>query len=559
MRKTKLLMACLMSASIVAVATGCKPEVNDSVDHLEIKVYEAGYGVECISAVAERFMELNEGKTISISTSTDGAALRTDIPAGPSINTTDIYLAGSSFYDLITLGAFTVDGVTYDNRFMPLDDVYNSPAYGETVLIKDKMNPSFERENYCDDEYMAKYNLKGHYYTAPWMGGIDGIAYNATMFEKYGWEVPVTTDEMLALCDQILATKAYSTNKNSVGKEIKISPFVYSKEDSYWSNIILEWRAQYDGIDTFRNFFQGLNAKGEYNADLVTSQGVLASMKVLDSLIGTYNADGSAREKVYTDPNLASRTYIDTQATFLNAEGARVNDLGSTTAAMMPIGDWIENEMYSNYGDKLASGELAVKMMKTPIISAITDKLSFKGDDKLSELVKWIDGGKQGAQPTFATDADVETVEAARNMAGSSTGNGHVILVPAYTSSPELVKEFLRFFYSDEGITIFSNAGHGVDLPLNFDYSTIENASTLQKSKFEILSSTTRVIRSAKHPITFRANLMPYVNITSMGSLESMFNVSSQRDYRTPEDIFQKNYQEVARRWATMMEDAGLN
>ena len=42
------------------------------------------------------------------------------------------------------------------------------------------------------------------YYAVPWAGGFNGILYNADKLKEYG-EVPVTTDELLAVMKEITA------------------------------------------------------------------------------------------------------------------------------------------------------------------------------------------------------------------------------------------------------------------------------------------------------------------------------------------------------------------
>jgi hypothetical protein len=283
-------------------------------------------------------------------------------------------------------------------------------------------------------------------------------------------------------------------------------------------------------------------------------------MQLMDTLIGTCYVDGGEvkakdAEDIFCDNLLTFRTYTDTQATFLYGEEARINEKGASTAAMLPNGGWLENEMSANFGEEIKSGKVAFKCMKTPIISAITDKTSFKGDDKLSELVKWIDGGKQGTKPAFATDADVKIVEDARNVVQVS--NNYVCAIPAYSTSVELAKEFIKFMYSDEGCRIFLAATKGVDLPIKCDYDGIE-ISEFQKSKFAITGkeSITPVMIYRHYPVALAYNESPFWG--PLGLMESKFAVSNPNDYVSPIELFTTNYNDYKNKFQGILSDAGL-
>lgn len=547
----KMLVFALAATVACGIFTGCG-EKNDP-NTLNIKVYEAGYGTDCVYAVAERFEELNPGITVNVDPNSDGAILRTEMPSGPSINFTDLYMAGGVFFDLYGLGQFTVDGVTYPNQFADLSDVYENPAYNETKPIKDKMFGEYY-------EYFHEYNM------APWMAGAQGIVYNSKMFDTYDWNdgrIPVTTDELLATCQEIIETKAYSTNKNSEGEEITISPFTFSKEDQYWEAVYLEWWAQYDGLESYKLFYEGKNAEGKYNANCADTDGQYETMKVLDAILGTYTQEGETktpRTNIYCDTKLSAKTYIDVQSAFLNAEGARKNETGATTAAMLPMGDWLENEMWKNYSEQLESGEIEFKLMKTPIISAIRKQTpSIKDDATLAEVVRYIDGGETGTAPAGVDPDDIAIIREARGLS-SAPGVGHVMMIPVYSSKIELAKDFIRFLYSDEGIALFSEAGHGINLPLEYDYSNADWVSTFQMSKFEVVDQTQHyVIRYNNAPMSYRAGLKPLMNVLQYASFVSYMNAESAQDYMSADTLYQLNVTEVSRIWDRLMDDAGLN
>lgn len=56
-----------------------------------------------------------------------------------------------------------------------------------------------------DAETLLPASVNGHVNLLPGPSMLSGILYNQTLFERYGWEVPHTIDEFLALCDRITA------------------------------------------------------------------------------------------------------------------------------------------------------------------------------------------------------------------------------------------------------------------------------------------------------------------------------------------------------------------
>lgn len=560
-KAVSLVLVVLMIFAVCVAVVGCAPKTIDTEDHLEIKMYKAGNGTDSIKNVAKRFMELNPGKTVEIKENTDPRIIESELANGPRYNTTDLYLAGGSFFNISNRGTLTIDGVTYENSFVSLDDIYESTPYGEDVLIKDKVQKDYVAYYFTDELAAGK-----HSYFAPWIGGWRGIVYNSKMFETYGWTVPVTTDEMFELCDIINATEAKSTNKNSFGQKITISPFTYSRADGYWSAIENEWWIQYEGMENYMLFGQGMNSDGEYTPEIVTAKGILESMKVMEKILGTYYKDESgktvARTNIYCDNNLTFRTYMDVQATFLYGEEARLNTTGATTAAMMPAGDWLENEMSNNFATEIAEGKVAFKAMKTPVISAIADKTSFKDatdrDLKLRELVRWIDDGENAAtRPAFATDEDVAIVSAARHVV--STQSAEVMIIPAYSSSVSLAKEFIRFLYSDEAAKIFTQATNGIELPLYCSYDGI-TISDFQKSKFEIINreKLSVVMELSKFPMAYSGALTAFSNPDAYGSMEANFGVSNPGDFKSAQELIALNFKSVSKNWNQKLKDAGL-
>ena len=97
---------------------------------------------------------------------------------------------------------------------------------------------------------MSTYETYGGEYTyfcVPWVTGMQGMVYNRTMFEEYGWEVPNTTDDLLVLCDEIVADGEV--------------PFIFTSKENYWTCMMfLLWWGQYEGADNYANSIRDLSA-----------------------------------------------------------------------------------------------------------------------------------------------------------------------------------------------------------------------------------------------------------------------------------------------------------
>ena len=260
----------------------------DTESFIEIQAYNRGYGIDGLTAVANKYMEKHENVTIEIVGVVD-PTLANDIYQGPSTITTDMYFyGGPNFFNLINTKNVTLEGVQYESYFEPLDDVANYVLEGENRTVKDKLLKEFEEFYNC--KYDTIYD-EDRFYCLPWIGGYSGIVYNSKMFDYYGWSVPVTTDEMYELGKTIIDTDAYSTNKNSVGKKIQIVPFGYSFDANYWESVYYHWWIQYDGPTAYNNFLKGLDQNGEYNEYFGATDGRRYMIETFDKLVGTFDGD----------------------------------------------------------------------------------------------------------------------------------------------------------------------------------------------------------------------------------------------------------------------------
>ena len=564
-KKTSLIMTGMLIAGMAtpSLLGGCANEKKvDTESFVEIQMYDRGYGTEGMRAVIEKYKEVRPDVTIKIDPVVDNTLLK-DINVGPDLITTDMYFyGGDQPWDKILAEKCVIEGVSYDTFFEPLTEVYNYTPEGESRTIKEKLFPGYA--DYFNVNGYGKFT-EDTYFSAPWQGGYTGLIYNESMFKKYGWEIPATTDELLSLSKQIVTTKGTSSNPNSNGQEIKIAAFSYSAYDAYWGNLIQTWVAQYDGKTVYENYFKGQDGNGEYTPNIAKSDGRYYTLTFLDDLLGTYRKTKTgdivarAADEIYCDPTLTSRSYTLVQSQFLLGEKALINTNGATTSAMLPCGDWLVSEMSANFGEDLKNGNLSVKFMKTPVISDIIRHPdccdTIENDAELSALIKAIDEGSNALKGE-GYDVDrkaFDKVSAARHYIYVEPASN--VYIPIYAKAKEEAKNFLKYLYSDEGLKIYSEATNGQEIAFDVDYDSFENIVDLQKSKFEIYKNAQFVFATRKNPIAYKG-MLSYNMLYKQWY--HYFNVSSKSDYIDPETIFTKNYQELSRLWDSILSNAGI-
>lgn len=464
MKRTKRLMALTAAAFLgFGMLSGCAGRPGGNAD-LKITISKLGYGTEWLKAIAEKYTE-KTGVTFDIVEPVGNAGIDAIYAEMESLaSDTDIFITRQRhFFETIYKGSISVDGVRYPCQYADLTDVYKADSDGST--IKEKMKPEFEQF----------YNVDEAYYGLPWAESALGIVRNKDVWDKLGFtdaDVPLTTDELFDLCDTIKSKTAASADLKGV------APFIYSLSDEYYTSFVPLWFGQYEGSESIRNFFNGLDPAGETSYNLYAYDGQEKALEVLNELITDKNGYQHGASKDLTFTNMQSY-FLMGQAVFC------VN------------GTWLEIEMGSNY--KGAN----IDYIKTPVISALSEKLSYyqsgadtANNEKLSALVGYVDAhpeeGDNADRPAGTTEEDVEIVRDARHI-GSYLGEGkdHIVSIPAYSRNIEAAKEFLKFIYSDEGLNIFYEVTQGQMLPVipttGYDESKI-SATTFRKAINDVLN-----------------------------------------------------------------------
>ncbi len=438
MKKMKKLAALGLAAIMVLSVAGCggKGEEGKKDDYnggkeVEISYWNSGMGTDFLDAMCKAFNEKQSEYYVYYNATAASNAVTATYPL-PDVDTIDLYMSG----------------VLNDTSYMAtLDDVLEATADGDTKPIKEKFDAS---------HLESEVDADGHYYSLTWGGGALAMIYNKALFQKAGIEItPRTTDELAVVCDTLL--------------ENGITPHTHYMDEAgntYWQYMEEVWHAQYDGFDYYRNNFYACKDES----------GTSPSKDVLTAKDGRYQVL-KAMEKFITPeyvlPGSNSQDHITMQTKFLN------QDIG-----MMVNGSWVANEMAS-------TGSMAdYGVMKTPVISSITDKLTtVKSDALLRKLITAIDDVTDGKADIseyqsgdgYVVDGkeisatDWEYVKAARGMVAVNYPQ-QTLFIPSYSDVVDGAKEFLKFYYSDEGQKIFSEYLH-YTLPISLSEGEIDTSN----------------------------------------------------------------------------------
>lgn len=510
------MIALAMSLSAISSAVACGTTGNSgpaaSPYNLAIEVYGGGYGTDWLYSIAREYTK-KTGTEVAISVQTGAQGISNMITSFASgIAETDIYFTEGSIFGILYEGKKKFNGVEYDTAFADITDVYNAQVDG-SVLYKDKMNDSYEE----------LYNVNGKYYCTSWVNGLMGIVVNMDVWAKAGFtSFPRTTDEMFEYAD-ILKSK-------------DIAPFIYALGDEYWTSLAPVFMAQYEGSEGIKKVYAGYDYEGNrYTDKLADFGGYYETLVLYDKIL--------KKENEYTH-------IISQDVDFTNMQGLFLQGM----AAMSPNGDWIEKEMDANYRNA------NIQFMKTPVISALSQKLSFNGagdaDTKLRELIDYVDANASGyeGKPTWATDADVDTVRDSRSLEISS-GAQVISYIPAYSNQIQTAKDFLIYMATDEAMAIYREATGGCDLPFNWTNKPTEtNYSAFRNSVIDITNKSTILLPNNKDRFYSLNDVNYYFFNNSEIKYVTRFAAINKKDYMSPvayylaeQEYFKKNIDSLKR------------
>lgn len=482
MKKTLTAILTVVMATSMALFTGCGNKGGDA-NTLEIMVTDAGYGTDWVYAMKDLFVEQSWVKekysdiNILIAPTDDLTMVKSKLSAGEK----------SNYYDLL----FGIGMWEYFGQGGPLLDltesVYKTAVPGEDVLLCDKMDDSFRSSLGITEVGMTD----AVYYATPWVGGMEGILYNEDLFVANDLSVPNTTDELIAVC---AAYKAKGNDKYS---------FMQSYDANYFDYLFPVWWAQYQGIDGYEDYFNGID-NDTYSNRIFDQKGREYALEVFEALLD-YG-------KGYVNPKSFTEKFQIAQSLFIDG------------GALMHVnGDWFSSEM-RDVMEKKGDSAPKIKMMRTPIISKLGEKLGIT-DTELSAVVSYVDAvgaGETPEIPAFTSSKGytqkrvIDAVTEARTIVNTE-GNAHSAVIPKYAVAKDLAVDFLRFMATDVALDVFAEKTDGATLPYDHTigtelYGKLALAQQTRLDYFQSAHGINTLVNPQSFPLVRYGGLTPFLS-----------------------------------------------
>lgn len=520
MKKTITIVAVLLVIVLACTAlVGCNQKPDENT--LTIKAVNMGYSVQWLEALAKAYMAKNPEIKVDVQSLVGSAGNDAIVGESESLaGYTDIFAFRPSKYHFNAYqGAVNTKNGKIDCIYADLTDIYTQP-YDDGSTILSKMDSSIA--NYLQ--------VNGKYYGVNWADGFMGIVRNRQVWNNLGLtdaDIPVTTDEMFALCEKILA------------KNTGVAPFIYSKNEEYYTSIWSVWMAQYEGAEGMANWNNGLDPLGNFSDGLYSYEGLKVSLEIVQKLL-TKKVDGKTQKYVYQHQNSDSYDFTQMQSHFLNNE-----------AVFCVNGSWLEIEMNKDKENKTAYD---IDVIKTPVASAVLETLTDKSvttDAQLAEVIRYIDavddGDTSATRPSYVSDADLARITEARHYAYVRSGADHTMVVAGWSEKIDLAKDFIRFMYSDEGMKVYYNAQGGLTLPAKL---SSESYDELEMTTF------TKSVNSAMKSGFYSEMFVPgSAKIYCLGGVSNVFVngggnfVTALLEGKSPDDIINYNKVYLKNNW----------
>lgn len=536
MKIAKKLAGIALIGALILSLWGCGGTLDssgeDSIDmsgrskRFTLCYYEGGYGVDWLQAVINDYMtNVNTDVAITLKSSTDNESTREKIKA--KTGTYDLYL-------------LEVDMFNNQNVLEDLTGWLDMEVPGEPgVKVRDKI-PQKWIDYYTEGD--AIYQMPATNFLG-W-----NWSYNKTLLDETlgegNYKLPNTTDEMFALGEKLFNNNVYLTT--FVGTDT-------TGGADYLRYCFEVWFAQMTGMEGYNHFFNC-----EYNNN------------------GTYEIATDAPRNIEENRNAIEQTYAVAQTLCQGANGvdfvhSKCESLNFIDAQFLlyqgtfkgtreyPIAFYYntaagEREMAPYIADDIIP-EQDVRMMKMPVISAITDRTKTINDDAtLSAVVDYVDGTTAQA-PAGVSEEDIEIVREARSMMAELVCREFVITKDA--QNKEEIKEFLAYLTSEQAQKIAAQKCSGLPV-LNYGYVPTEEdmgfaVSEYTRTAHEIASQATIVdIAKFDKPVGRFMGVSWYRdNTTSGGTLcKNLYT----KQALTVEKIFESTYKSFAANWKDRME-----
>ena len=577
MKRSKRVKALFLSALLafggVGSLSACGGRTQIKVDEqtIVVKVRDAGFGTDWLYELKGKFEAAYaaEGYKVKIMTPDNaikGSTLLQELALGYNSTKVDLYISTDANPD--SVGEMGNYGVLVENIE---ESVYNQTAIAydgteEEKTVREKIRP--EAISYMTDSY-------GELYGYSWAQTSAGLVVNTRKLEKYGLEVPKTTNEMFDCFDKIYC--GHNGVKNSV--ESGTYPITYISGGSGYGVVFLyALMAQYD-MDEYNKFwtFTTTDETGttvqlpdEDCQELFDDPMLLEMMKVAYRTF----------DWVIAAPGSAAQGVDQAQAKIMG----NVDD-----AVFMLNGDWMLNEVKLNYSNRLND----IDFVNFPVISAVGQKVFGAGtaynfdDAKCEELLSYIVGlvdenkdldeiiaSVKSEKGVDIAEEDAKEVARARGVT-YSRGMEHVAYITKNTPKKDIASLFLRMMSSDDFGETFSRTANGTSPycakeNTTSQYKFVRNASKIPANQYFSLVSQFGSVKGYRGEIggkllsmfTTKSHIPDYITADSTATIyteSGKRNGKSESVYTDAAAKFLENEKaNVMRNWNDYLKNAGL-
>ncbi len=550
-----LACAALMAGSIV----GCSGKanlgnVNTETDgkRIEIKAVVAGYGVDWLTAMTKKFNEVykDEGYE-AVVTLTDSELNAVNEVKTPNRCTTDIFFEYNNIEQLLNQ-SYSILKKKDAALLEDLSDVFNSPAIGADKKEQgEKIIDRFTSQNYIEAaKYSGRFNFKG-LYGMPWQGGTQGVYVNPKALTDRGYSVDnlLTTDDLIATVKALAPADPLDTSA--------FFPISWSgaKAPGYWDYLMQVLFAQYEGAESYSNFWNFVPDEGtveDKGYTVYEKKGIYEALKVVQELLN----------KDYSTPGTTSMDHITAEARV--AQGKSM---------FIVAGDYLYKELEKDYKNDIPN----VVAIKHPVISALGIKLSLCGaashaedascaacNEKLRNIVKAVDENvKTDAEIASAqnvSEAAVKEIRAARGYYLGTSGTVQAF-IPSYSDAKKGAKLFLRFMYSDDGMKIFREKTY-VDLPVSYTVEPERATDAYVQAMYEkMFSSNSSAVTNYSFTSAIRKKVPMYIDDSELSTVAAYqalsYSHSQGQPTMTAKSIYEKCIAGAKNRWTEFLSAAG--
>lgn len=543
-KKLRKIFSVVMALGMLGATAACGggKSNSDSEQTLDIYLLYKGYGDSWLTSTTELFKQQDWVKqkypelVINYTFDSVDATAPQKITAGASINKYDLMFG-------VNLQGYEDRGLISDLT----DSVYLSEVPGEAgVKVIDKI-PQRVLNRVARVNAPERADGNDTYHVVSYIDGMFGMYYNADLLEQMQLPVPVTTNQFLEVAAQI-QQKKYTSSLGSGETTVVMN----AAEDNYWNCSFDIWWAQYEGVESYANYFEGYDvAEAKFGSRTVLDQkGREESLKVIESILSAYSYEDSLEVD-----------YKEAQTAFLSGQGVFHYN-----------GDYFAPEMQLEMNALKAENiDYDIRYMRMPVISSVINTLPDKtitDDAGLRSVIAEIDADKtwdaSQAKIDGVSKADFERVAEARCVMGYRAANSQSAVIPSYAAAQELAADYLRFMYTDKAIRNFTMVSKGTIFASNYDLlndaEVMASVSAIEKSKMDILRGTSNyeftTLPSASATTLGKAGL---TSLYFSGEFETMF-VQDESNKMSVAEILQAEKEHWNQNaWDQMVAASGLN